>query len=1808
VSDLLSRLAALGPAERATLMGRLRPARSQPATGDLDAVGPVPASPTQTRLWLHQRIEPSSPLYNLAAGLRLEGRLDLRALEHTLSEIVRRHEPLRTAFPPVQGLPVQAVAAPAPVDLPLLDLRSTPPAERRERLRHVCRIEGRRPFDLGRAPLARFTLVRLGTEDHLLLVVVHHLVADGRSFELFAREFGVLYQAFAEGRQSPLPELPVPYREAALLQQERLSGEAFANQMAYWRDLLTAQPPVLHLPTDRPRPSVQTTNGRLRRFDLPAALSAAMKERASQARHTAFSGLLAAFAVLLHRLSGQDQVVIGTPVSGRTTVATEGLIGFFVNTLPLRLDLSGAPSHAEAARRVHRHVVAALGHQDVPFDQLVQALRLNRDPSRPVLRQVAFAFQTMPPPVMRVGRLTVKTVSPMDIDLGVARLDLSLHMWEEGGRLRGVFEYNTDLFEDSTVAGWANDFRDVLRQSLEAPDHPVRRGPLPAAPEGDAEPAESNLTQNQQLFWFGKKYQPDVRLYFEHITALFDIRADVQLDHFQRAFAKLVDYSDSLRSVFREDNGVPRRLVLQSMPVEVEQVDLSGVPDPSAAARAWAAERSRPDLDLGNRLFDSALLKLGPEHFAWYLNVHHLVSDAWSTALILRYVSQYYLLSRDGRLDQAIAPHAYQDYLAHERELHGSARYRRAERYWREKLAQTPNRIGFYEREGTKPTTRIARISRDLGPDRTRRIRELTRREGFMSPAVILGAALFAYLYRVSGERLLRVGTPFANRPGAFRDTIGLFMNACPLQVEMEGRLDFRGLARQVQFELVEAGRHQEYPVRHPAEGRLYDVYLNFQNATFLGFGGPVEVKLIGTAHSNDRLTLQVHDFAAADRFTVDFDFNVHSFGTDDRQRSVTHYVNLLDSLLDEPGQQVCAARMLSAAEEAHLTSVGRTARPHPLDVPLHEWVERQAARTPDAPAAGSEGRQWTYQELNDLANAKARLLRKIGIGADSVVGVCMERSLEMVLGLLSVLKAGGAYLPLDPSLPADRLAFMARDAAVEVVLTQSWLLPRLPPLAKRTICLDHEDPGGARQDNLGVPVAPEHLAYVMYTSGSTGQPKGVMIPHQGICNRLLWMQETYRLDATDRVLQKTPFGFDVSVWEFFWPLMTGAGLVLARPDGHRDPAYLASLIRREQITTLHFVPSMLRAFADAPAVDGCTSIRRIFCSGEALSPDLAKRILSRLRWAELHNLYGPTEASVDVTHWTCRPEDRPAEVPIGRPIANTDLYVLDRHLNPVPAGIPGELHIGGVGLARGYLNRPALTAERFIPHPFSSAPEARLYRTGDLVRLRPDGNLLFLGRLDDQVKLRGFRIELGEIETELARHPALSGAAVSVWKDADGEARLVAYPVAREAQAPAVPDLRDFLAARLPEYMLPSAFVPLPALPVTPSGKLDRRALPPPTPAQGPRGALVASRTPVEESIAAVWAEELHLQQVGAHEDFFELGGHSLLAARIVARLSQLFGTELPLATFFRARTVAALAELVSGPGPAHSANALLVPIQPAGHLPPVFALHPAGGEVMVYRELSSVLGGQQPLIGLQSRAVGAADEEHDGIERMAASYARAIRGYQPDGPYFLLGWSMGGVLAVSVAGALEAQGQPVAFVGLLDAHLSDDAQGRDPLLAPAVALADALSNAWDRLDAEDVDELRERLHELTLDERLREVTIWLRRQRLLAAELPLAVLRRRAELATVHEKLLTGHRPPTVQTPMSVWWADQDLSRRPHRTTDWNRYTRGGAHEETVPGNHFTLLRLPRCAVLGRRLGRVLEEARSRHLPHDSEIAGGW
>jgi amino acid adenylation domain-containing protein len=1057
-----------------------------------------PLSFAQQGLWFINQLTPDAPTYNIPVVISLKGYVNLAVLQDSLNEIIRRHEVLRTSFTVVDEQPVQVINPPVPLTLAVEDLRTLKTSDCTQVAQRLASEFAQQPFDLSDQLLLRAKIFQLDNKNYQLIVTLHHIIADGWSIGVFIKELAALYEAFSVGKPSPLSELPIQYTDFVNWQQKWLDSQRIQTLLTYWKQKLQGELPVLNLPTDRPRPPVQTFKGAQAKLVLSQTLKKELKNLSRQQGVTLFMTLLTAFKILLYRYTGQTDILVGSPIANRNRAEIESLIGFFVNVLVLRTDFSGDLSFQDLLARVKSTALGAYVHQDLPFEKLVEELQPSRDLSYNPLFQAMFVLQNVPKPNLSSSDVSITYEEGYN---GTSKFDLTLFMEDSEQGLAATCEYNTDLFNVDTITRMLGHFQTLLKSIVRDPEERISKLQLLTLPEV------------QQL---------------------------------------LVEWND--------------------------------------------------------------------------------------------------------------------------------------------------------------------------------------------------------------------------------------------------------------------------------------------------------------------------------------------------------------------------------------------TKTDYPQDKCIHQLFEAQVEKTPSDIAVIFENQQLTYQELNNQANKLGHCLQLQGIKPDTVVGVYMERSLEMVVALIAILKAGGAYLPLDPAYPKERLAFMLADAQVSVLLTQQHLGNQLPPHQAQLLFIDAEDSAYTdySTQNLVSDVKPENLAYVIYTSGSTGKPKGVMNTHRGLCNRLLWMQDTYQLTASDRVLQKTPFSFDVSVWEFFWPLLTGASLVVAKPGGHYDARYLVELICQQQITTLHFVPSMLQAFLEEQEHRKCKSIKRVICSGEALPFELQQRFFESLD-AQLYNLYGPTEASIDVTAWHCQSVSSSRIVPIGRPIANTQLFILDKNLQPVPIGVAGELHIAGVGLARGYLNRPELTEEKFIPNPFNdlqldkgvkSAPSRtktlnasnRLYKTGDLARYCPDGNIEFLGRIDHQVKIRGNRIELGEIEALLEKHLQVKETVVVAREDIPNDWRLVAYLVPYEDERLSINGIRDFLKEKLPEYMLPSAFVVLDALPLTLNGKVDRRALPTP---EKERPELTATYqaplSEIEKTIVQVWQQVLQLENIGVNDNFFDLGGNSLLMLQVNSKLRATLQQDISVVTMFQNPSIKLLSQYLS-------------------------------------------------------------------------------------------------------------------------------------------------------------------------------------------------------------------------------------------------------------------------------------------------------
>ncbi|MBD2346873.1 thioesterase domain-containing protein [Anabaena subtropica] len=869
------------------------------------------------------------------------------------------------------------------------------------------------------------------------------------------------------------------------------------------------------------------------------------------------------------------------------------------------------------------------------------------------------------------------------------------------------------------------------------------------------------------------------------------------------------------------------------------------------------------------------------------------------------------------------------------------------------------------------------------------------------------------------------------------------------------------------------------------------------------------------------------------------------------------------------------------------------THRDYDLSQSLHELIVAQVEQTPDAIAVKFAQQQLTYRELNHKANQLGHYLQTLGVKPEILVGVCLERSIEMVICLLGILKAGGAYVPIDPEYPQERIAYMLEDSQVKVLLTQEKLLNQIPQHQAQTICIDEEwkqisiHPNTNPNSNI----TPDNLAYVIYTSGSTGKPKGAMNTHKGICNRLLWMQEEYQIDSTDSILQKTPFSFDVSVWEFFWTLLTGARLVIAKPGGHKDSAYLINLINQEKITIVHFVPSMLQVFLENRSVEKCTSLKKVICSGEALPIGLQNRFFQHLE-CELHNLYGPTEAAIDVTFWQCQKHSTLQSVPIGRPIANTQIYILDADLQPVPIGEIGEIYIGGVGVARGYFNREELTNERFLVNPFPHSEFKRLYKTGDLARYLSDGNIEYIGRADYQVKIRGYRIEIGEIENVLSSHPEVRDAVVIARNDNAQEKQLVAY-ITYNSIKPQLDNLRDFLKRKLPDFMIPSAFVMLENIPLTPNGKVDRKALPKPDVFSFRESHnFVAPRNEIEAKLVQIWSDILHLPKIGVTENFFTIGGDSLKALLLISQIEQLFTKEIPLARLLMNPVIEDLAKIIQD-GNNHIHNSPLVPIKSKGNQQPFFCVHPAGGHVLCYFKLAGYMGNDQPFYGLQAQGFYGDEEPLTRVEDMASLYVKTIREFQPQGPYRIGGWSFGGVVAYEVAQQLYRQGQEVSLLAILDSYVPILLDEQKPI--DDVYLVGVLSRVFGGMFGKDNLVTPEEIKDLTIEEKINYIIDKSRKAGIFPPGVERQNNRRILDVLVGTLKATYSYIRQPYPGKVTVFRAREKHIMAPDPTLVWVELFSVIAAKEIniidVPGNHYSFVLEPHVQVLAQCLKACLD-----------------
>ena len=1032
------------------------------------------------------------------------------------------------------------------------------------------------------------------------------------------------------------------------------------------------------------------------------------------------------------------------------------------------------------------------------------------------------------------------------------------------------------------------------------------------------------------------------------------------------------------------------------------------------------------------------LIEIEPEDHVLVLTMHHIIGDQWSFGIIGSEFAFFYNAFCQGETPSAKpVPLQYADYAVWERRCLTDDWLSTQLDYWQKKLAGL-SKLSL-PTDYSRPVVQTFKGSHcmlELPASLIERLKQFSAEQNATVFMTLL-ACFQILLSRYSGQSDIAVGSPIANRTqSAVESIIGSFVNTLVLRTDLSGNPTFVEMLARVRETALGAYANQDFPFdklvetmhshRDHSSAPLVQVLFNMANAPIgeINVHGlswvPFEVDT-GAAQFDLSMTIET-EIARKAYLT----FNTDLFERQTVERMLGQYKVLLHSALANPTAKLADLSMLTVPERTQLLQGwNRTQVDYPQSECFSQMFEEQVERTPDALALSMGQETLRYSDLNAQANQLARYLRTLNVRPGVVVGICLERSMDMVIALMAVLKAGGAYVPLDPEYPRDRLRFMAEDAAVAIVLTSEGLSDRFDARACRILCLDREQKRISQEvdHNLPPTATSQDLAYILYTSGSTGQPKGVEIPHRALVNFLCSMRQEPGCSAQDVMVSVTTLSFDIAGLELYVPLLVGARVEIVSRAVAMDGRQLRTVCESVQPTIMQATPATWRMLIEA----GWLGSKRltVLCGGEALPSDLAGALLDRS--AALWNMYGPTETTIWSTIEKIQRVDQ--EISIGRPIANTEVYILDQFLHPVPVGVSGELYIGGHGLARGYRRRPELTKERFVPHPFSTDPHARLYRTGDLARYCHDGRIVHLGRVDHQVKIRGFRVELGEIEAVLSRHPAARQVVVTAREDQHGLKQLVAYLVCQEGPVPSPTELRAFLRTALPDYMTPFFFVFLKAMPLTANNKVDLRALPAPAPSLSDGVAHIGPRDRVEIQLTALWQQVLEVPKIGIHDNFFDLGGHSLKAAQLFFLLEQVYGRRLPLATLFQAPTIAELASVLSREQWTPPWQSLIA-IQPSGTAMPIFMVPGVGGNVLVFAQLARLLGLDQPFYGLQARGLDGKETPFTSVPEMARHYIAEIRTVRPHGPYVVLGICTGGLIAYEMAQQLLEQGETATLV----------------------------------------------------------------------------------------------------------------------------------------------------------------------------------
>lgn len=1752
----------------------------QPTARDI-----YPLSPMQEGMFFHALAQPKSGNYFEQSFLHLEGDFEPKAFATAWHEAINRYDILRTSFH-LKGLarPLQVVHPPFEPPIHRLDWRHVAEDDLPKKLQTLLQEDKQQGFSLDTLPLMRLTLVQCANHRWHILWSFHHMLLDGWSSAILFREVMVGYN-FAMAKQTPEFPSPRPYRDyiAYLESQDSAAIDTFWSQSLGGFSETTPLPFSKLFDPSTPR--------RLEAVEhiMPATELQDLEKVAHSQGITVFTLVQAAWAIALGANSQRDDVVFGTIVSGRPSQIedVESMVGLFINALPVRIYLN----HLSLGDWLSELQSQNLARDQVAHTPLVEAQKHAALPPGSELFESLLVYENYPAPGSDSppGKSSIKIHSSKQIEQTHFPMVL---IAVPGTKLRLKLGFDTRRFDSKDMNRLLDQVGTILKEIVAG----KQKSSKALATAHTLIPRlgqDSNLTENQMLIWMGQTLDPKDLSYHNLIT--FTLKGAIDETAFGQAFRRVVEASDAMRTVFVHDTGTPQRKVLETLPSQLQQMDFSETAAPQQAFQTWMNIQKTTVLNLEVAAYRSTLCKLAADHYVWFINLHQLIGDGEALSALYEHVYLAYEQYRQTGQIQNLSLPQYERYVEDEAAYQTSKQFTRDRRFWQQKLQDDSESLSFYGQQPTRTTAetafgdhyleaaRVDQLDTWLNGSPSGEANHQARLNFFL-------ATLAIYLAKVSGRKVVTIGLPIHNRRSkGYKRTLGSFMHALPLRVRVDANITISDLMQRIAKLSFEALRYGRAALANSKQDPLYDVMVNYHLSRFPDFAGiPMDFAWVHPGSGHLALTLQISDFEIQGGLKLGFEMNGDCFVEPHATRAMAHYLHIIESCLAKPHTFIRDILVGTEAEHQAFQAFNLPNKPFPANATLLQQIAARTLQFPERTAVVGPHRQFSFEALADASDRLARQLISEGIGCEDRVGICLHKSVDLMTTILGVLKTGAAYVPLDPSYPEDRLAYMLSDCGATKIISHSSLAEVLPKTSADLWFLDQVTFDSA---SFALPeIHADQAAYVVYTSGSTGRPKGVVVTHRAWHNAYRAWETAYELHHGATVhLQMAGFSFDVFAGDLVRALCSGGTLVLVDKQQLLDPAELYALIETHQVTHAEFVPAVLRHLADyvAQAQLELTSIQVLPAGSDSWFTDEYLRFRALLpASARLINSYGVSEATIDSSLFESSTDDlvKDRSVPIGKPFANMQLYVLDSDLQLAPVGVPGELLIGGEGLARCYWNQPALTAERFIPNPFGVG--SRLYRTGDAARHLPDSmDLEFLGRMDLQVKIRGFRVEPGEIEGVLSGLEGIQNAIVMVRDLNGGEKQLVAHIQPSESGLDAdtwITRLKNHTQANLPEHMIPAHFDVLQAMPLTPNGKLDRKAL-----AKRAVSSLVSvkadpPRNEAEARMVQIWEKVLGKQPIGIHANFFDLGGHSLTAVRLLAQCREHFQRPLQLPELFNHATPAKLVALLENNTPAIAHPVLL---QPKGDKTPLFLVHAVGGGVSSYLPMAEAAKKDRPIYAIHADF----HRPETDLVAMATQYVKLIKHIVPNGPFLLSGWSMGGTVAFEMARQLRASGEEVPAVVLIDSMPSDQMGLGDHFGEPDImaSYVNQLAAGVPNFSVE-----AETLREIPADHRLAFVMEQAKQVGLLPEAAELDQLQTQWEMFRRNSLASYHYRPQVMSGSIHLIQAAE----KDHRIRDLADNGWGHLVDEVIvhqqPGNHMTMVREPHVQQLNHTLESLLED----------------